>query len=156
VVPVYDLKIKGSDLVAGTHGRSFWILDDISPLRSLAEGTTGARLVPPRTTTRTKLHFGALGGVRAPFSFAITSGLGGGIATTGQRGGLGVREPLDVGENPPNGVMVYYWLDKPEPVALTFSDGSGKRIITLRSDDETLPAMRRPSARPGLNRFVWD
>ena len=36
--PVYDLKIKGSDLVAGTHGRSFWILDDISPLRALADG----------------------------------------------------------------------------------------------------------------------
>src|SRR4029077_11639572 len=34
VVPVYDLKIKGTDLVAGTHGRSFWILDDITPLRA--------------------------------------------------------------------------------------------------------------------------
>ena len=38
VVPVYDLKIKGADLIAGTHGRSFWILDDITPLRALADG----------------------------------------------------------------------------------------------------------------------
>ena len=82
VVPVYDLKIKGSDLVAGTHGRSFWILDDISPLRALADGSAGTRLFAPRTTIRTRLHFGALGGVRAPISFAITFGIGGGIATT--------------------------------------------------------------------------
>ena len=33
VVPVYDLKVKGSDLVVATHGRSFWILDNIEVLR---------------------------------------------------------------------------------------------------------------------------
>src|SRR5206468_2062758 len=32
VVPVYDLKVKGSDLVAATHGRSFWVMDDVTPL----------------------------------------------------------------------------------------------------------------------------
>ena len=52
VVPVYDLKIKDADLVAGTHGRSFWILDDISPLRALADGITGTRLIPPRSAIR--------------------------------------------------------------------------------------------------------
>ena len=46
VVPVYDLKIKDDDLVAGTHGRSFWILDDIAPLRALADGNAGSRLIP--------------------------------------------------------------------------------------------------------------
>jgi hypothetical protein len=66
VVPIYDLKIKGTDLVAGTHGRSFWILDDISPLRELADGNAGIRLFAPRTGVRTRLHFGALGGVRIP------------------------------------------------------------------------------------------
>ena len=35
VAPVYDLKIKEADLVAATHGRSFWILDDITPLREM-------------------------------------------------------------------------------------------------------------------------
>ncbi len=126
VVPVYDLKIKGADLVAGTHGRSFWILDDISPLRTLADGKTGTRIVAPRATIRTKLHFGALGGVRIPFSFAITFGIGGGIATTERPDGIREREHLDVGENPPNGAIVYYWLDDDTsgPVALTFSDAS--------------------------------
>ena len=59
VVPVYDLKIKDADLIAGTHGRAFWILDDITPLRALADGSTGSRLIPPRETIRTKLHFGS-------------------------------------------------------------------------------------------------
>jgi photosystem II stability/assembly factor-like uncharacterized protein len=156
VVPVYDLKIKGTDLVAGTHGRSFWILDDISPLRELAGA--GTRLVPPRTTVRSKLHFGALVGVRIPFSFAITFGVGGGIATVERPDGTRVREHLDVGENPPNGVIVYYWLNEPvpEPVSLTFKDAAGANIVTLRSDDTTLPAQGRPSARAGLNRFVWN
>jgi photosystem II stability/assembly factor-like uncharacterized protein len=158
VVPVYDLKIKGADLVAGTHGRSFWILDDISPLRALADDVAGTRLFPPRTTIRTKLHFGALGGVRIPFSFALTFGIGGGIATVERPDGTKVREHLDVGENPPNGAIVYYWLDDDVsgPVALTFSDASGMVIVTLRSDDDTLPAARRPGTRRGLNRYVWD
>src|SRR5207244_8528416 len=44
VVPVHDLAIKGNDLAAATHGRSFWILDDVSPLRPLpAEAQRGDR-----------------------------------------------------------------------------------------------------------------
>ncbi len=158
VVPVYDLKIKGTDLVAGTHGRSFWILDDISPLRALADGIARTRLFAPRTTIRTKLHFGALRSVRAPFSFAVTSGIGGGIATVERPDGTRVREHLDVGENPPNGTIVYYWLDEDilGPVTLTFSYASGAAIITLRSDDDALPLAHRPGTRRGLNRFVWD
>jgi photosystem II stability/assembly factor-like uncharacterized protein len=158
VVPVYDLKIKGDDLVAGTHGRSFWILDDIAPLRTLADGSTASRLIRPRETIRTKLHFGAMGGVRAPVSFAITFGIGGGIATHELPDGTRRREYLDVGENPPNGAIIYYWLsdDVSHPVALTFRDARGAVIIAPRSDDDTLPAARRPTARPGLNRYIWD
>ena len=40
VVPVYDLKIKDDDLVVATHGRSFWILDDISPLRLVSSDSS--------------------------------------------------------------------------------------------------------------------
>jgi photosystem II stability/assembly factor-like uncharacterized protein len=158
VVPVYDLKIKDVDLIAGTHGRSFWILDDIAPLRALADGSAGSRLIPPRETIRTKLHFGSMSGVRGPFAFAITFGIGGGIATHELPDGTRRREHLDVGENPPNGAIVYYWLDDnvSAPVSLTFRDSSGAVVITLRSDDTALPAARRPGTRPGLNRFVWD
>ena len=158
VVPVYDLKIKNADLIAGTHGRSFWILDDIAPLRTLADGNTKTRLIPPRETIRTKLHFGSLSGVRAPFAFAITFGIGGGIATHELPDGTRRREFLDVGENPPNGVIIYYWLDEDTagPVSLTLREVSGATIVTLRSDDEALPAARRPGTRRGLNRYVWD
>ena len=158
VVPVYDLKIKDADLIAGTHGRAFWVLDDIAPLRELADGNTDSRLVPPRETIRTKLHFGSMSGVRGPFAFAITFGIGGGIATHEMPDGTRRREHLDVGENPPNGAIVYYWLDgnASGPVSLTIRDSSGATIVTLRSDDTKLPAARRPPARPGLNRFVWD
>src|SRR6516165_9705139 len=82
VAPVYDLKIKGTDLVAGTHGRSFWILDDITPLRSLADGGDGCRLFEPRTTVRTKLHFGALRSLRpSGVALGVAPGVGGGIRT---------------------------------------------------------------------------
>jgi hypothetical protein len=158
VVPVYDLKIKDSDLVAGTHGRSFWILDDISPLRAGADGGNATRLVPPRTAIRTRLRFGALGSAKHDISFALTFGIAGGIVTVEKPDGTKVREFLDIGENPPNGAIVYYWLSEGEagPVALTFRDTRGNAIATLRSDDASLPAERRPRLRTGLNRYVWD
>jgi photosystem II stability/assembly factor-like uncharacterized protein len=158
VVPVYDLKIKGADLVAGTHGRSFWVLDDITPLRELADSSTSTRLFAPRTTVRTKLHFAALGKLGAGVSFAISPGIGGGIRTVEQPDRTTLREYLDVGENPPNGAIAYYWLDEHAsgPVALTFRDAAGAPIIAFGSDDDALSRSRRPSTRRGLNRFVWD
>jgi len=160
VVPVYDLKIKGTDLVAGTHGRSFWILDDITPLRSLVDGDHGWRLFPPRTTVRTKLHWGALRGLRpSGVSFAVAAGVGGGVRTFRRPDGSSGREYLDVGENPPNGAIIYYRLDDEGvtgPVSLAFHDDAGTLIARFRSDDLSLPEAKRPPVRPGLNRFVWD
>src|SRR6516164_6990701 len=159
VAPVYDLKIKGADLVAGTHGRSFWILDDITPLRSLADGGDGCLLFPPRTTVRTKLHFGALRSLRpSGVALGVAPGIGGGIRTFRQPDGTSGREYLDVGENPPNGAIVYYWLDDgiSGPVSLAFYDEGGAAVASFCSNDSSLPAPRRPSVRPGLNRFVWD
>jgi hypothetical protein len=158
VVPVYDLKIKGADLVAGTHGRSFWILDDITPLRNVADGKERCRPFAPRTTVRTKLHFGALRNLRpSGVAFAVASGIGGGILTFRKPDGTSGREYLDVGENPPNGAIIYYWLDDVSgPISLTFRDASGAAVASFRSDDSSLAAAKRPPARPGLNRFVWD
>src|SRR5262249_19014039 len=160
VVPVYDLKIKGADLIAGTHGRSFWVLDDISPLRALADGKTQTRLIAPRTTIRSRMRFGALGGVKRDISFALVFGIGGGIATVEKPDGTKVREHLDVGENPPGGAIVYYWLgpdaDGKGPLSLTFRDAKGAEILTVRSDDTSLTGGKRPRTKPGLNRNVWD
>jgi photosystem II stability/assembly factor-like uncharacterized protein len=54
VAPIHELLVKGTDLIAGTHGRSIWILDDLSPLRALAEGIPDGEphLFAPRETPR--------------------------------------------------------------------------------------------------------
>ncbi len=50
--PVHDLVVKGDDLVAATHGRGFWILDDVTPLRQAAAGPAALTLYAPETAVR--------------------------------------------------------------------------------------------------------
>jgi photosystem II stability/assembly factor-like uncharacterized protein len=52
VTPIHDLTVKGADLVAATHGRSFWILDDLTPLRQAGAETTGVTLYAPTPAVR--------------------------------------------------------------------------------------------------------
>jgi photosystem II stability/assembly factor-like uncharacterized protein len=163
VVPVYDLKLKDSDLVAATHGRSFWILDDVTALRGLAlEEKTGdrraTRLFAPRTAVRTKLHWSAGANVRGGIAYGPAFGIDGSTVMVEKPDGTRMREHLDVGENPPNGAIVYYWLaeDATEPVALTFRETAGRKIVSFASDDKAAPPHRRPGTKRGLNRFVWD
>ncbi len=158
IVPVYDLKIKDTDLIAGTHGRAFWILDDLSSLRALPAAGSGSTVLPPRDTVRSRLHFGALAGAKGPVSFQLVFGIGGAIAHSERPDGIKVREHLDIGENPPQGTLVWYWLgaDHSGPVTLTFRDAAGAAIVSYASDDTTVPVAKRPGTAPGLNRYVWD
>ncbi len=144
--PVHDLVVKNDDLVVATHGRSFWILDDLSPLREYKDEITrsDAYLYAPAPATR------FLGGGRG----------GGG----GGRGG-----PVTTGENPPSGAVLYYWL-KSAPkgeVTLEILDSESKSVRKYSSTENVREdqAPREPDApRPhkeivataGLNRFVWD
>ncbi len=157
-VPVYDMKLKDTDLVVATHGRSFWILDDVTALRGLASGRRGTRLFPPRTAIRTKLHWSSGANVRHGISYGPAFGIDGSTVMVDRPDGTRVREHLDVGENPPNGAIVYYWLAEAakEPVTLTFRDSSGRKIVAIASNDESVAAPRRPGTKAGLNRFVWD
>ena len=162
-VPVYDLKLKDTDLVAATHGRSFWILDDVTALRGLATGgpvkaRKSTRLFAPRTAIRTKLHWSAGANVRTGIAYGPAFGIDGSTQMVEKADGTRTREHLDVGENPPNGAIVWYWLaeEAKEPVVLTFRDARGRRIASFASDDKDAPAPRRPGTRRGLNRFVWD
>ncbi|MPZ30577.1 MAG: glycosyl hydrolase [Rhodospirillales bacterium] len=157
-VPVYDMKLKDSDLVAATHGRSFWILDDVTALRGLADGRNGTRLFAPRTAIRTKLHWSAGANVRTGVAYGPAFGIDGSTVMVERADGTRYREHLDVGENPPNGAIVYYWLSEKDtgPVTLTFRDASGRKIVDCTSSDTSLSPARRPDAKPGLNRFVWD
>jgi hypothetical protein len=106
-VPVHDLSVTQGDLVAATHGRSFWILDDLSPLRQLSGeiASANAHLFEPRDVYRVQW-----GG-----------GFGGGSGPSGA--------------NPPSGAVVYFALaNAKEKVQLDFLDGSGKVIRSFSSE----------------------
>ena len=165
VVPVYDIAIKDDDLVAATHGRSFWIMDGISQLRQvsgnfadeaiyLVEPPTKIRLAAPfrgRDGTPTKNYQLALG---AAVAFIDTKG----------EYGEPQRKMLDAGENEPAGVRVWYWLkDKPEDeVTLTFLDANDEEIKSYTSkkadkdDDSDESKEPRVPAKAGMNLFDWD
>ncbi len=172
VVPIYDLKIKGADLVVATHGRSFWILDDVTPLRTLsteiAQGQ--AYLYAPPSTIRPTWGWGVAMARGAGKNYML--GLGSALTFTEEKGpdGEQVRKFLDAGENPPQGVIVYYQLAEPPatPLTLTILDAAGTLIRTFRSKAATPPTNgkaakpdkaaeeRTAPAKAGLNRFVWD
>jgi hypothetical protein len=169
-VAVRDLAIKGADLIAATHGRAFWILDDISPLRQMTDAvrSSATHLFAPATAVR------------------FTAGRS--------------RRDGEAGENPLPGVSVDYWLkERPRgSVKLEFLGAGGQVIRTFTSPDSSraardsaavaytasdslkrltaydttgqssqrrrvegdsasyLPADSVVHARAGLNRFVWD
>jgi photosystem II stability/assembly factor-like uncharacterized protein len=146
VTGVADLAVKSGDLVVATHGRSFWILDDLSPVRQItpAIASAGRHLFAPRDAVR---EFG--------------------------RGTLGDDQAR--GDNPPYGAAIFYLLPenlegdgKPE-VRLEILDGQGAVLRTLSSQKEEptapnpllafYPGLARPNELPaekGLNRYDWD
>ena len=81
IVPITDLAVRDQDLIAATQGRSFWILDDLTPLQQWSSDITAKRthLFAPRATWR-------------------------------MAGGQSQRMPPNRGKNPPAGIIVNYWL----------------------------------------------
>ena len=167
VVPIHDLVVKDGDLVAGTHGRSIWIMDDLSPLHQQAgeapsspvegdEARGGPRLLRPRATYR-MLHQAPSMGELGPGMKYWTRVLGLPTAFHDKvtPDGRTSRLMLDAGENPPEGVGVVFYLpeDLTEDVSLTFLDSSGGEIRTFSSGAEGEEALR---VSPGVNRFTWD
>jgi len=143
---IRDLVIHGDDVVAGTHGRSIWILDNISPLRQYAtlayDG--GHFLFEPQTATRVRWNM-----------FSDTP--------------LPPEEPT--GENPPDGAVFDYFLkSKASKVSLEIVDADGAVVRRFSSDDRpevvdttSLPhptywigTQKLLSTEAGMHRFVWD
>ncbi|MFO7170333.1 MAG: glycosyl hydrolase [Chloroflexota bacterium] len=143
VAPIYDLLIKDDDLIAATHGRSFWILDDLSPLRQYQEEVreADAHLFQPRPTPR--IAGGAwddyVGGNKGK-NYSSGMGVVAAFVETRTPDNAVVRRFLDSGANPPRGVVVTYWLKEApkEPLTLTFADADGNviRTFTSRKPDE--------------------
>jgi photosystem II stability/assembly factor-like uncharacterized protein len=144
---VRDIIIKDDDLVAATHGRGFWILDDLTPLRQLNQAVTTAEatLFKPQTAVRVRWNMNT----DTP---------------------LPPDEPG--GENPPDGAILDYTLkfDAGGPVTLEVLDGVGRLVRRYSSEDkvdlpkpETAPLplywYRPPQllkTTAGMHRFPWD
>src|SRR5262249_26418780 len=144
---IRDLVVHGDDIVVGTHGRSFWILDDITPLRQLTPevASAAAHLFRPQVAYRVRWN-------------------------------LNTDTPLPpdepAGKNPPDGAIINYYLrDKASgPVVLEILDSAGKSVRRYSSNDRPEPVdpksltiavewVRPPqvlSAEPGSHRFAWD
>ncbi len=162
VTPIFDLIVRGSDLIAGTHGRSIWILDDLTPLREIAAGLPdGApHLFAPRDTVRV-LRGIEFSGPPVKSSTNYIGSRGGGFDAETTPDGEVIRHYLDVGENPPGGAIVTYRLtEAPEaPIELVFSKADGaevRRFTSRQPDDEPIAKERRAPAKAGWSRFVWD
>ena len=173
-VPVHDLAVKDGDLVAATHGRSFWVLDDLSVLQQFNDGigAKGVHLYRPRDAYRIQWGSQLPEGARA------------------------------MGANPPSGAAIWYWLKEPrqtvrmelldssgnvlqqfssEPDSLTMADSllvesridslgrlgvsreaaeaQVKELVELEEGSRETPRRRRQPRvpnKPGLNRFIWD
>jgi photosystem II stability/assembly factor-like uncharacterized protein len=138
--PVHDLAMKDDDLIAATHGRSFWILDDVTPLRQISADMAKADL---------HLFTPALA-YRGPWG-----------------GGFRLRGPY--GQNPPDGAVIDYYLKaapgEKDEITLEILDGQGKTVrkfshrkkeeAAADADDEEEGTAKLP-VEAGMNRLVWD
>ncbi len=167
IVPIYDMEIKNDDLIAATHGRSFWILDDLSQLRQVPEMEIhhDPQILKPRSTVRPLAPLTGTKKSTASEGKNYNMALGGAayIETNNDHGGVD-RQFLDAGENPIEGVIINYFLPDEinEEISLVFSDHTGVSIITYSSgfegdkdpeDDDTTNFI---SSEIGMNQFVWD
>jgi photosystem II stability/assembly factor-like uncharacterized protein len=144
-----DLAVHDQDLIVATHGRSFWVLDDISPLRqftaNLAAGE--ATLLKPAPVVRVR-------------------------RSTGTDTPIQPDEPA--GRNPPDGAVIDYYLvrDASHPVTIEILDSSGALVKRVSSTDpapftqeqidrELIPAYwirmtEPPATSAGMHRWIWD
>ncbi len=126
VVPLTDLKIHQNDLIAATQGRAFWVLDDLTPLR-LWDGQD---------------HDGIEIFPPAPAYLW---------------GGPRVDTLVDMGTNPDFGLMAYYYmpsLDDTTEIKWTIETKEGQSLRKFSS--KTKKKEDRKTAKPGINKFVWD
>ena len=140
---IRDLTIKNDDIIVATHGRGFWIMDNINALRQLAAGTVQSNvLFKPSTTYRVRWNMNT----DTP---------------------LPPEEPA--GENPPDGAPLDYYLPaNANQVSLTITDAKGNLVRKFSSNDTLqnlsggyipeywIRPQQKLSNEKGAHRFVWD
>jgi len=160
VVSIHDIAIKGTDLIAATHGRSFWVLDDINALRSWPEldASAAATVFPVRTAYKVKgpRRFGREGtlGYKVYLETWVTQAIA--EVVPDGHGGSETRL-LTAGDNPPLGAMITYRIGKAnaKDVSLTFLTEDGTEIKRFSSNDKNA-GKTGPHTTKGLHRFHWD
>ena len=167
-VAVHDMKIRGNELAAATHGRSFWILDDLTHVRQVpdASGDSGLQLFKPASVVRSayQMTSGRSSGEGKRYMLR----LGSAAAWVEEKDDNEQAHStfLDAGHNPPTGVIIHYNLgDAPaDDVVLVVSDGDGRAIRTVRpkpDDYDDLSESEKPAGpflpvEEGMNRYIWD
>jgi photosystem II stability/assembly factor-like uncharacterized protein len=138
--PVHDLVVKGNDLVVATHGRAFWILDDVTPLRQVAAAAAAPTAYLYKPETGYRLYYPDEVDTHPP-----------------------------VGQNPPAGILIDYYLPSPptDTISIDILDAQGSVVRHFTSEkatkseqppewpdqvhpQDTLPALQ------GMSRFVWN
>jgi photosystem II stability/assembly factor-like uncharacterized protein len=151
VTPIHDLVVKDDELVVATHGRSFWALDDLSPLRQMQADLSGkpAHLFAPKTTPRFRIYQGY---GNSPTEDFVNYRMAGPLVYAYKQKD-GKQDRLDAGQNPPKGVVIHYYLkDKPEgELKISILDYHGNQITSYSSQSE-----EKNDPKAGANRFVWD
>lgn len=128
IVSIRDLHVRDNNLIAATHGRSFWIIDDLSPLHQLSDQIKMAdhHLFQPKPSYR-----------------------------MAQGGGWGTPNTLRVGENHPNGVLFNYFIKEmtdTSKVSIEIKELSGETIRKYSNTDKK----NKLTVKKEGNRFVWD
>jgi hypothetical protein len=154
VVPIHDLIVKDTDLVVATHGRAFWILDDLTPLYQMSDGaiTGDAHLFAPRRTMRWRAYkgHGMKPGPAREIAYRLAGSVGYAYREVKAPTGEKTEKLLDAGANPPGGVIVHYWL-KEEPtgdLTLAFLDADGREIRSFTSRRAPAPAASMVTPTP--------
>jgi photosystem II stability/assembly factor-like uncharacterized protein len=174
VTPVYDIEVKGSDLVIATHGRSFWIMDDLTPLHQVAyatqEGTP--RLFEPRSAWRLLPDLFDAWITTEGKDYWLSLGKQATFHASKDETGQVVRTFADAGEAARIGVMINYVLgddtdsDGAATVTLEFLDSEGELVRSvgpkpdgyeeMTDDEKAFHSGPWITTKPGVNRFLWD
>jgi len=145
VTSIRDLVIKDDDIVVGTHGRSFWVLDDITPLRQISEQTINAKTILYKPQAATRIRWSMYPDTPLP-----------------------QEEPA--GQNPPDGAVIDIYLKEKvnSEITLDIIDDKGKIVRHFSSNDTLykIPPVNIPlywirpqqilSTKAGSQRFLWD
>lgn len=130
IVPITDLTIKNDNLIAATQGRSFWLIDDLTPLHQLNETVASSEfsLFKPMPSYR----------------------MGGGF-------GFG-RPSKTAGKNHPGGVMIHYYVKDTAKavVSMEILESNGKLIKKFSTKPDKKAKDENLRVKPGSNRFVWN